>query len=350
MNSPVKKEWICRICWNTENWRKPSGSAGKSKNKESYENDKNFGHEEWLFDTTKVLDGYHYSFLTPIHRNRDKYTDQVFDIHLYSIDSSTNEKWWLGNIKDAWVVDKDGSKKAHIEYKKKGYLKEMEQQLKDVSAKTDGLKKFPPKDLFNVRFRPEDLVLLTEPQRIAEDNGARPGYYYTNFNTFKKKPKLALPQSNEFDFESGKLPSEKFISKRTYREGSGKVDLVHNKIVFNCHRQLQKKYGKGNVRAEVPTGSGTKIDLVVKDRKTHCFYEFKTAYSSILSIREAFGQLMEYSYFPDKKKAAKLIIVSDRPITNDGIIYMKRLRKDFKLPMYYQYYNPTSKSLEPTQY
>ena len=41
---------MSRICWNSEGWIKPTGKEGKSKYKESFEFQHNYGHEEWLFD------------------------------------------------------------------------------------------------------------------------------------------------------------------------------------------------------------------------------------------------------------------------------------------------------------
>jgi hypothetical protein len=76
---------ISRICWNTQGWRKPSGSQGKSKNKKAYEYRFGFGHEEWLLDTTKLIKGWHYAFLQPIGFHRDKYVGQKFNVSLYSI-------------------------------------------------------------------------------------------------------------------------------------------------------------------------------------------------------------------------------------------------------------------------
>ncbi|BCV27179.1 hypothetical protein [Shewanella algae] len=54
---------IARICWNSNGWITPSGRPGKSSNKDSYEYQNGYGHEEWLLDTTKIIDGYHYGYI-----------------------------------------------------------------------------------------------------------------------------------------------------------------------------------------------------------------------------------------------------------------------------------------------
>lgn len=54
----MNQEKIARICWNTHDWKRPSGSEGKSRTDTSYENRIGFGHEEWILDDTKIIDRY----------------------------------------------------------------------------------------------------------------------------------------------------------------------------------------------------------------------------------------------------------------------------------------------------
>ena len=42
----MNMEKIARICWNSHNWKRPSGSEGKSASPDTYENEQGFGHEE----------------------------------------------------------------------------------------------------------------------------------------------------------------------------------------------------------------------------------------------------------------------------------------------------------------
>lgn len=79
-------EKIARICWNTKEWKRPSGRKGKSKDNNSYENEKGFGHEEWLLDDSKIMsDGYHYGFLEPMSVKSSIHNGKTYDIHIYTI-------------------------------------------------------------------------------------------------------------------------------------------------------------------------------------------------------------------------------------------------------------------------
>jgi hypothetical protein len=97
---------------------------------------------------------------------------------------------------------------------------------------------------------------------------------------------------------------------------------------------------------ENPTGYGTSVDLIVKEKSQMTFYEVKTGDSVRQCIREALPQLLEYSYYPDKNRASKLIIVSENNITEAAKIYLRKLRKDFSIPVYYQRYDSINKILE----
>lgn len=77
------------------------------------------------------------------------------------------------------------------------------------------------------------------------------------------------------------------------------------------------------------------------------FYEVKTYASAKMSIREAIGQLMEYSYYPDCMLATELVVVSQAPLGEDGKRYIKMLNKKFTIPISYMQFNhPDAKVIE----
>ena len=100
-----------------------------------------YGHEEWLLDTEKTIDGYHYAYLQAIGAHRDKYIGNTFNISLYSINNTTKERWWIGEIKNVVVTTPEESKKIYKIYKQYKCLKEMASQLHDVAADVDDFRK-----------------------------------------------------------------------------------------------------------------------------------------------------------------------------------------------------------------
>ncbi len=68
----MNEKKLARICWNSNSWQKPSGKYGKSKNPDAYEMIVGYGHEEWLLDLEKIIDGFHYAYLQAIGAHREK--------------------------------------------------------------------------------------------------------------------------------------------------------------------------------------------------------------------------------------------------------------------------------------
>ncbi|MBT9538121.1 MAG: hypothetical protein IVZ94_08315 [Nitrospirae bacterium] len=299
----MTEDKIARICWNTNGWRKPSGMAGKSKNKEAYEYRFGYGHEEWLLDTTKNYKGYHYAFLQPIGLHREKYRGQTFNISLYSINEETKKRWWPGRIRNVTVTTKQESQEAYVAYKKNGWLTEMEEQLRSVGGKVQAFSKTKPEDFFVI-------------------------------------PTFLPLRSAIFIFRQGHT-QKKGATESSYEAHSSNIDLVHNRIQTRIYQQLAKKFGKDNVGTELNAGYGSLNDVVIKESNgKFIFYEKKTSYSVRLRIRDALAQLLEYAYYPNRNNATKIVVVSPDAVTKEAQSYLEHLRHRFGIPVYYQRYDP----------
>lgn len=323
---------IARICWNSNGWTQPSGRLGKSTNKESYEFLNGYGHEEWLLDTTKLIDGYHYGYLQAIGKHRDKYLNEVFDVSLYSINNDTKQRWWLGEIQNLEVVSETESKKVYKIYKSNGWYAEMQQQLMQVGANTDEFKNFVTPDIFAVvKFKPSDLNLLEEPAEFRADDPAVTSNYY-NLKSKKLDPDLNLEYG--FSFKSGHNIG-RANTKRSYRDHGKEVSLLHNQLQTELYDQLVKVHGYDNVGTEVPCGHGNRVDIVVLDSHKYTFYEIKTSRTAKSCIREALGQLMEYAYYSNVHQVEKLVVVSPHSLFDDDQQYIDQLNKRFNLSLHY---------------
>ena len=261
---------VARICWNTNYWQKPSGAEGKSKNKKAYEKLTGYGHEEWLLDTEKIIDGYHYAYLQAIGAHRDKYIGKKFNISLYSINNDTKERWWIGEIKSVEVITPKESKKIYKIYKKKKWFKEMLQQLKAVGANVSDFKSIGAEYFSTIKFKPSNLQLLDEPRQFAHDDPA----ITSDFYNLKNKVKNPVFIEHEFKF-TPRHNKGKEKTKKTYSSGVKENDLFHNRMQTAIYNQLVKTYGKQKVATEQSTGYGSRIDIVLnlgtKKKKTLFF-------------------------------------------------------------------------------
>jgi len=344
----VIEERIARVCWNDYGWQRPSGRDGKSKNKDAYEYIVGYGHEEWLLDTEKLIKGYHYGYLQPVGKAWEKYQGKTFNISLYSINDDTRERWWIGTVRNAKVVSPDESKEILERYKEKSWLQEMIEQIKNINGDEKDFGKNAPFAFTNIKFKPGDWQLLDPPQRISNKDKTISSTYYVLLNKLKD-PDLEISLGEDPDFTPGHtLRNEKGVAN--YGQRKSEIDRFHCKMQNNAYKQLVTIYGHNNVRTERPIGIGTAVDISVQEGSSEIFYEFKTSNSIKTCIREALSQLIEYTYYPDKERAKRLIIVSQNPITKQAKDYLTKIREQFRIPVYYKQYNVDKNCLEGEEY
>lgn len=203
---------------------------------------------------------------------------------------------------------------------------------------------------FNIKFAVHGLVLNDPPIRFLADDPAVPSNYYNLLN-FVAEPKN-VNRLKLFRFKSGHAPGKKSATA-SYEARRKEVSLIENEMQNDIFRQLCGIHGAKNVGAENHTGNGTLIDIVVRaknkgGKEDFVFYELKASGPPLICIRNALSQLIEYSYYPNRCLAAKLVIVSHHKISVEVCSYLKTLRKKLGLPIYYQRFNVENRTLEPT--
>lgn len=332
---PIKKNEnkVARICWNTNNWQFPSGRIGKIKSG-TYESEVGYGHEEWLFDIGKLIDGYHYGYVQALAQPPEEMgLGTNLNIAFYTINSATKDRWWLGEIKNIQIVAAKESSRVYDIYKENGWLDEMYDQLEAVGASVKAFKKIKPEGFCRLKFKPKDMDVLEEPRKFSHDDPVIKSDYY-NLKNRIGEPQGIEPQ--KFQFHSTAMVGKKRKTTATYRGQSRHIDLVHNQVQEKILDRLIKVYGNGNVLHEVPTGQGTKIDLVARHGDKFIFYELKTANTAKQCIREALPQLLEYSYYPSDERASKLVILALVDLSQEARSYLKKLKTLFSIPIFYQ--------------
>jgi hypothetical protein len=154
----------------------------------------------------------------------------------------------------------------------------------------------------------------------------------------------ALPTTKTFIWS----PGNKARSVRTtYEKAALSVDksLRHNVVQDALFKHLEKIHGKDNTSGEQGSGNGTSVDVAVRHGKSYTYYELKTGLSAQSCIREAIGQLMEYSYWPGSQQVDKIVVVGEADYDRNAKAYLARLRKDFSLPIDYKQFDMKSARL-----
>ncbi|OGW05253.1 MAG: hypothetical protein A2W77_07110 [Nitrospinae bacterium RIFCSPLOWO2_12_39_16] len=326
---------ISKICWNFEGWKFPSGSQGKSAASKSFEAEYGYGHEEWLFDRSRIVNGYHYAFLQPLNLKSDTHVGKTYNIFLFTITDGI--KYFVGQIKNAACISKAESSDIYKIYKQKKWLKEMVKGIEQAGANPKTFTRTSPNIFFNVKFKFEDVIRPEEVEELSDKD--------INITTTRYR---LLPKSTDFKFvaeisdeeNEGKFRNTK-RRNRIYKVDSS-FDPYHDKLQNALCALLRDQY-----KNEYKTVAIEKDRVDIKG-KTHSdkwhYFEIKTD-SPKLSLRNALGQILEYSCWPDSERAEKLIIVSDNDPDSDTKKYLAHIRRKFNLPIFYRFFNMNSNVL-----
>lgn len=332
-------EKVARICWNTNDWKRPSGSQGKTRNKHAYENILGFGHEEWLLDDSKILpDGYHYAFLQPVNTTNRIHKGQIYNIHLITFNTVYRKKEYVGCLHQVECLSEQQAKTAYKYYKKQGWLQEMKEDIrfagdtvKDMEA--DGL-------MFNIRFKFKDAVIYYSNRPvIAEDDPNTRAMYYTLMN---KKGEFIFEKEENGEIKT--LNTDPFI-KYTH-DGEILVDPLHKKIQNAIADILKEEYV--HLYLEKDGVSGQRVDMkgLHKETDEWHYYEIKT-YSARRSIRESLGQILDYAHYPNLIRAKELIIVGPEAPDDKDKTYLEFIRKTYSIPLWFRWYSFETNLLHP---
>lgn len=335
---------IARICWNNNRWEAPSGELGKSKSHaDTLEKNKGYGYEEWLFDLDKTISGFHYSFIQAFHKGN--HHGKAYNVMLYSIFYDNNIKqtkyYWIGNIKKVYVLTDVEKAEVLNTYRLNGWLDEMRATLNKIGIDDFNEEYIGLSDIFNIRFDAGDdnFIYFDKPQEILN-----PSTEIGNNKHYVLLPQLAVSSckhliNGKYKFKEGHNLTKTGTINAQLTQSEYKKSLKHKKMQYDIYKQLSNEYvgTEKKVGTEIPTGYGTVIDLVVScPDEGDTFYEIKTCNTALKCIREALGQLFEYSYYPLSQNARKLIIVSVHPVNESIISYIRHLRNVTSIGIYYQ--------------
>ncbi|MDA9119420.1 DUF3578 domain-containing protein [Opitutales bacterium] len=142
-------------------------------------------------------------------------------------------------------------------------------------------------------------------------------------------------QGWKFSFNAKKPKGSSSKSKK--REiGETEVTHLHIDLQKALFEVLVSKYGIKNVDSETEIIPGKFADLVVRlESGNFEIYEIKTKPTARKCIREALGQILEYSYWPGSPIVEKMWIVGPASIDDDSSAYLNTIKEEFAMPIEY---------------
>lgn len=286
------RDKLARLCWNDFGWQRPSGLGGKSGSGETHEASEGWGAEEWLFDFERQLDGYHYSYLTPIRNALAKHAGATYNIRLYTRDAVTRTYYYVGRLLNAQVLNDEEIAVATAHYQAQKWLREMEGDVQAVTGNPNfrlGEDGWGP---FNIRFRPGDverpssadgLVVIDD---ISEWTSSQ---HYVLFEDVRADIRLAKEKKGGRKHDDGldmsgdndDAPRHR-PRRRLLRAGAVELPGLHDLVQDRLMEYLLALYPRHRIKREVSIKEhGTRIDVVrQRPDKSRIFYEVKVRWSS----------------------------------------------------------------------
>lgn len=328
----------CRICWNTKNWKQPTGEAKLLETGKSYVAKNGFGHEEWLFNFSWLLSGgpiagtaYRYGFLQPIGKYYSKYKGQSLSVLLYT-KSPEGVILLVASINALYVPEEDELAWALNQIEDNGWLTTMQKELEALGIDNTPLRNPTPREIANVRFTPDNVTFYDPRPVVDRNHKISQSSRYHPFNLDDTFPPTLTrnsvsPPKNQNDDEDPTRAEDGRI--RAAVEATS-YDPRHVKLQNLLYRKLCSLHGHANVEYETDF-----VDLILKKNQVTTFIEIKTHLTAKRCIREALGQLLEYCHYPNFFKAHELLVVGDARPTQEDILYLDSLRTIYNLPLKY---------------
>ena len=110
---------------------------------------------------------------------------------------------------------------------------------------------------------------------------------------------------------------------------------------------LKAEFPRCLVEPERPVAGDRRVDVAVDTDSGALFCEIKVAPDVRAAVREAVGQLLEYSHWPTDCRAKKWWVVSEGLPSTEELAYLQVLRSRYGLPIFYRRIDTTVATLEP---
>lgn len=260
----------------------------------------------------------------------------MFDVFLYTV-TPDKRRMAVATIKELYVPDVEELNEAYKYIRKQGWLREMEDQLAALRIPSGGLKG-GPRSVMNVRFRPSSVHFF-EPRFVLPPDHVT--YRIDRYQPLDWRDDLRATTNvtPKRRLRDGKRRSEDEITRAAI-EGTvyspGHVKLQNALFDFLC-----KRYGKNAVHYEREY-----VDLQLDQDGVITLFEIKMAVTAKSCIREAIGQLLEYDIYPSRKRRSQLVVVGTECSTDSDEAYVKYLRTEHAIPIYYMRWNWEVSKLE----
>lgn len=326
---------LLRLGWNSSGWRHPTGEL---LNKEaSYVGAHGFGHEDWNFATTDLVDD---RILGYVRYNPSRTRDDLagpIELLFFS-KKPDGSRFLVGRYRNARFLDPESRESARKAFGKSPILEKRIEELlaldlpnikTEVQARKNLLTNFSS----NISVDPIDIEIFDPPVELTADlvDGRDPRWInrYGAPITLHSSPdvKARLRQHPMSSNRSANTSTRANLDEETYC----RFTQAQMKVIRRMHNQLSNRFrawlkdiGATDVTAELSS-----VDVQCNLQGETYLFELKTTASQTprLALRDAVGQILEYSFYPGRNRSNYLAIVLDAEPSRTDIEWISNLNK-----------------------
>ncbi|MFA5171761.1 MAG: hypothetical protein WC426_09345 [Sulfuriferula sp.] len=321
-----------RLCWNTNSWRGPTGDMyGKE---DSYVGQNGFGHEEWNLNTSDLLDRKAFGYIYYNPPGNSSLIGKTHDVFFYAI-NPTKARALVGYYEGATFLDQEGREKLKNAFERSDILVKRVEELLALglpSIKTTKEARHLLLNQFaaNIVVNPKNVHFFGTPVVLSAEmlEGREPKYLsrYTKPVFLKTKPTIRKRKSG------ASSPSSTGSDQKLIEDAYLRFTKAQQKVVFRLHNQLSNRFRKWlrGIGVQDISAESAFVDIQCTFQGKLHLFELKTCYQQATkhAIRDALGQILEYSYFPGRKQPSFSAVVLDTEPTDDEITWCKAMVAD----------------------
>lgn len=330
---------LCKLVYNNNSWMAPSERSWNPKyvddpNK-GYEQKHGFGHEEWLFNPQFLIGGYQYGFIQGVNRLNPS-VRFLETLYLFTITPNTKQRFYVGKIRDVEVLHREVRGKKLIKAIEDNQP-EMINQLQAIGANYAKIKSDPYNP--NIRFETKSIELL--PEWVLISNSWFDKQYFRTMPYEITGQLLNLFQNIETDLEFRFIPSTPFGKKHEYerfaKASNTTVVKTHQEMEVALYNHLLKKgIPKNKIACDTASFGGKLADVVVENKEGDSYeiYEIKTQIDLRRGLREAIGQLIDYSSWQTGKRVSKIYaVLPQTDISNNWKTFLLKVKDCIRIDL-----------------
>ena len=210
--------------------------------------------------------------------------------------------------------------------KERGWVEQMRDDIEAIGCQSADLENPTPGLIINVSFKPADVTIYDPMPVFPKDHTVSKNHRYQAYDW--NGPDLPSIARDDAPNISDPTRSEEVYLRAAQQ--ATQVDPKHVRLQNRLYGSFCEQYGADAVQYEQDF-----VDLKVTGSAGDSFFEIKTDRSAKRCIRNALGQLLEYSSYPAAERAGRLVVVGDVPARSDDIEYLQHLRLRYSIPIFY---------------